>query len=218
MSRARYIDLNEEDRVWFDTRLNGERARTDHLELLALVEDIDLDDLLDGHVTQRDVIHRLRDALGQNTIPDEVFTRREEWRAARRIAPKCRICDAKENSTKHHFINKWILRELKEYAKKWSDRTINTIPICLDCHRDLHMRTGPAKSIVEYLTSSEREFAYAALDALCEQAPKLALILARGDDSVYESRLLKDFILGLFDPSEAVPINPSEVREAVFSR
>lgn len=214
MSRARDIWIGDEQ-VWFDTRLDGERARTDHLELLALVENLDIDDLLDGHVTQKEVILRLRNALGQNSIPDEIKERRKIWKEERRVAPQCRLCDAKGDSTKHHFVNKWILKELREYAKKWSDRSFNTIPVCLKCHRNLHERTGPAKSIVEYLTTEEKEFTWRALDAFCEQHPKMAMLIARGDDSVYEARLMKDFVIGLFDPvEESIVVTPAVARDS----
>lgn len=214
MSRARDIWVAGEQ-VWFDTRLDGEQARLDHLELLALVENLDIDDLLDGHVTQKEVIIRLRNALGQNSIPDEIRARRKQWKEARRVAPKCRICTAKHDSTKHHYVNKWILRELPEYGKRWADRTVNTIPVCLKCHRNLHERTGPAKSIVEYLTTEERDFAWRALDLFCQRHSKMAITIARGDDSVYEARLLKDFIIGLFNPvEERVIVTPAVARES----
>lgn len=217
MSRARYIDLSKDpaDRIWFDTHLDGEKARPAHLEVLALVDDLDIDDLLDGHVTQKDVINRLRNALGQNGIPEEIKERREKWKEARRVAPKCRLCNRPGDSTKHHFVNKWILRELREYSKKWSDRTFNTIPVCMTCHRNLHEREGPAKSIVEYLNTEEREFAWRALDAFCEQHPKMSMFIARGNDSVYEARLMKDFIIGLFNPvEETIVVTPAVAREA----
>lgn len=217
MSRARYIDLSSdpEGRIWFDTHLDGEKAKPEQLEALALVEELDIDDLLDGHVTQKDVITRLRNALGQNGIPEEIQQRRREWKEARRVAPKCRLCTQKGDSTKHHFVNKWILRELRDYARLWSDRTTNTIPVCLKCHRNLHEREGPAKSIVEYLNTDEKEFTWRALDAFCTQHPKMAMLIARGDDSVYEARLMKDFVIGLFNPVEqTVIVTPAVARES----
>lgn len=214
MSRARDIVVGEEH-YWFDTRLDGEKAPSEQLELLALVEDIDIDDLLDGHVTQKEVINRLRDALGQNSIPDAIKLRRARWKEARRVAPECRIHGEKGDSTKHHFVNKWILRELSDYGRLWSDRGVNTIPVCLKCHRELHERQGPAKSIVEYLTKEEKDFAYRALKAFTEQKPRVAWLIALGDDSVYEARLMKDFVIGLFDPTEErIVITPALARES----
>lgn len=215
MSRARDIWIGDEQ-IWFDTKLDGEKARLDHLELLALVEDEDIDELLDGHVTQKEVITRLREALGQNSIPENIKERRAKWKEARRVAPKCRMCPRTEDSTKHHFVNKWILRELRDYARLWADRGINTIPLCLECHRDLHERGGPAKSIVEFLTNKEKEFAYRALKSFTEQKASTAWLIALGDDSVYEARLMKDFVIGLFDPStEREIVTPAIARESV---
>lgn len=224
MSRARYIKLPkalvedpEEDRIWFDTNLNGAKAKPQHLELLALVEDIDLDDLLDEHIVQATVIERLRDALGQNNIPEDIIQRREEWRAQRHTEEPCRICDAEGDSTRHHFVNRWILKELVDYAWKWSPRVRNCIPVCIRCHRNLHEREGPAKSIVEYLNDEERAFVQAALEALGKERPSLFVLLVCGDDSVYESKLLKDYALGFFRHTEAEQIIPAKVREEVTS-
>lgn len=213
MSRARDIWVGGEQ-VWFDTKLDGEKARLDHLELLALVEEIDIDDLLDGHITQKEVMFRLRKTLGQHSIPEDIRERRRAWKEARRVAPKCRICDAEGDSTKHHFVNKWILKELRDYARLWSDRSENTIPVCLKCHRNLHERTGPAKSIVEYLTTEEKEFAWRALKAFTEQKASTAWLIALGDDSVYEARMMKDFVIGLFNPTdERIIVTPAIARE-----
>lgn len=213
MSRARDIIVGDEQ-YWFDTRLDGEKASIEQLELLALVENEDIDDLLDGHVSQKDVINRLRDALGQNSIPDEIKLRRARWKEARRVAPECRIHGEQGDSTKHHFVNKWILRELEDYGRLWADRTENTIPVCLKCHRELHERTGPAKSIVEFLTQEERDFTYRALKAFTEQKPRVAWLITLGDDSVYEARLMKDFVIGLFNPTEErIIITPALARE-----
>lgn len=200
MSRARSIKL-EDEKIWFDVTRNGERAKSFHLEILALVEEIDLDDLLDEHINQGEVLKRLREALDQGRIPAEVLERREQWREERHSEKPCRICGKKEDSTKHHFVNRWILKELVDYAWKWSPRSKNCVPICVSCHRDLHDRTGEPKSIVPYLTEDEKAFAEAALEALSKERPSLVIILARGDDSVYESRLLKDWIEGKFKPS-----------------
>lgn len=214
MSRARPVTIGDEQ-IWFDTAKNGERARPQHLELLALVEDIDIDDLLDEHIVQGTVIQRLRDALGQNAIPESILRRREEWREARHRDEPCRICGEAGDSTKHHYVNRWILKELVDYAWKWSPRARNCIPVCLRCHRNLHERQGEAKSIVPYLNEGEKAFAETALEALSKERPSLLILLARGDDSVYESRLLKDWISGSFRPTDPKQITPAKVREAV---
>lgn len=198
MSRARPVILPTGEKVWFDMTRQGERASDEQIELLAVVEEIDLDDLLDAVLTQAEVLRRLREALGQSPVPREVIDRREAWRRARQSLPICRKCDKKGDSTRHHFVNKWILRELTEYAQKWADRSKNCIPVCIDCHRRLHIADEEAKSIVEYLSEEERDFAEAALTALSEQRPKLLLLIARGDPSVYETRLVRDWIEGRF--------------------
>lgn len=197
MSRARPIVINGKQH-WFDMKQSSYKATAEQLELLATVEQIDLDDLLDEHITQGDCVARLRAALGENAIPLDVLARRNAWRAERQTQPECRMCGKTGDSTKHHFINRWILRELSGYAKKWADRNKNCIPLCIDCHRDIHMRSGESVSISQYLTATEKEFANAALSALAEERPKLLILIARGDDSVYEARLVKDWIEGEF--------------------
>lgn len=193
MSRARPVAGE-----WWDMKRSGEQASEEQLELLATVENVELDDLLDADLSQGDVVLRLRNALGENRIPDSVLKRRERLREARHKLPNCRICEEIGDSTRHHFVNKWILRELEHYARKWSSRTLNTIPICLRCHRKLHLRSEGPHSIVPYLEDREKEFAEAALEAFADEHPRIVVLLARGDDSVYESRLMKDWILGLF--------------------
>lgn len=197
MSRARDIIIDDEQ-IWFDVTKNGQKAKGSHLELLALVENLDIDDLLDEHITQGQVIERLRRALNQGGIPEDILERRERWREERHKEKPCRICGKKEDSTKHHFVNRWILKELVDYATKWASRLKNCIPICVDCHRDLHERSDEGKSIVSYLNDEEKKFAEQALEALSNERPHLVILLARGDDSVYESRLLKDWINGKF--------------------
>lgn len=196
MSRARPILINGQQH-WFDTKQSSAKATSEQLELLATVEQIDLDDLLDEHITQGEVVTRLRSALGSDVIPQDVLNRRQKWRQHRQEQPACRICRKVGDSTKHHFINRWILRELSGYAKKWADRNKNCIPVCIDCHRDLHQRGG-AVTIAPYLTATEKKFANAALSALAEERPKLLILIARGDDTVYEARLVKDWIEGEF--------------------
>ena len=204
MSRARSIEFAGETH-WFDTNENHKKATDQQLELLAMAEDIDLEDLLESVVTQGDFIKRLREALGQDVIPLDVLRRRQEWRAERRSAPNCRMCGKIGDSTRHHFVNRWILRELENYTQKWADRKVNCIPVCIDCHRDLHDRTGTAKSIADKLTPAEKRYAASALAQLAQERPKLLLLIAKGDDSVYEARLVKDWIEGHFEvrPAEA---------------
>lgn len=209
MSRARPIRLPNGETAWFDVTRNHEKATHDQLELLVSICDTELDDLLDENLTRGDVLIRLREALGQgDTIPADVLVRRTKFRAERQALPKCRLCKKEGDSTKHHYINKWILRELADYTRLWADRSKNCIPICIDCHQDLHSRSNGPMSIASVLTDKERRFADAALTALAEERPKLLILIARGDDSVYEARLVKDWIAGLFNVKESAVNEP----------
>lgn len=213
MSRARPVKLGDE-KIWFDTKLNGQQATDEQLELLALVEKVELDELLDESLSQGVVIDRLRDALGQNGIPDDVLERRREWREERHTMPPCRICGKEGDSTKHHFVNRWILRELVDYAWKWSNRNVNTIPLCIHCHRMLHKRSDDEpKSIVDRLNDTEKAFVQTALDTLERERPALALLIAKGDDSVYETRLLRDWLEGKFEPVKPEPASVAKLLE-----
>lgn len=205
MSRARPIRLPNGEEHWFDTSRNGERATAEQVELLvsviaehSVVYEDDLDDLLDEVLTQGEVIKKLRAALGEDPIPADVLERRRKWREQRSVQPCCRVCGKEGDSTKHHFVNKWILRELRSYQQKWAERSKNCLPVCIDCHRKLHSRENGSHSIAECLTDEEKSFAEAALSALAEERPKLLILIARGDDSVYEARLVKDWIEGRF--------------------
>src|SRR5689334_16595627 len=138
-TRAKTIKINGEpvkingEVIWFNTS-NGHKQATDkQLELLAIVEEADLEDLLESAITQADVLRRLQNAFGTNVIPHEVLLRRQKWREQRSTAPSCRICKKEGDSTRHHFVNKWILKELDQYETKWSKRTENCIPVCIDC-------------------------------------------------------------------------------------
>lgn len=195
MSRARKVAG-----CWWDVSRNGQKASGDQLELLASVEDVEIDDILDSSLTQGDVVTRLRSALGLGAIPAAIVARREERRKERQTKPKCRICDAVGNSTAHHFVNKWIMKELSNYVEV-APRRLCTIPVCIECHRDLHFRGGLARSIVPHLTDDEKAFANALIERLRKEKPKLFDLLSDGEDSVYEARLIKDWIAGKFDKS-----------------
>src|SRR6059058_27345 len=80
MSRARPITINGETH-WFDTDKNHRKATDKQLELLATVEQVDLEDLLESNITQGEVIRRLRVSLGQSdVIPFWVLEKRQKWR------------------------------------------------------------------------------------------------------------------------------------------
>jgi len=212
MSRARPIEINGET-VWFDRK--GDQATDEQLELLAslheigegLDEDTELDDLLDADLSQGQVLALLRKALGQG-MPPEVADRKERWREQRAIAPACRICGKRGDSTKHHFVNKWILKELEKYPSVWSDRRINTIPLCIHCHRSVHTRGEGPHSIADYLTDEEMGFAHRALETFVDERPAVAWLVIRGDESVYETRLMRDWIEGKFEVHDIAPASP----------
>jgi hypothetical protein len=215
MSRARSITIDG-TKHWFDTARNNRKATDTQLELLATVNQVDLEDLLEANPTQGYVLFCLRESLGQG-IPIEVLQRRQRWREQRQVAPACRICGKQGDSTKHHFVNKWILKELDGYQAKWANRRRNCIPVCIDCHRDLHDRSNGPVSIVGFLTDKERAYADEALSALAEERPKLLILLARGDSSVYEACLVKDWLAGNFgviQAKEGEPCQGSSVRQA----
>jgi hypothetical protein len=198
MSRARPVTLPTGETLWFDTALNGTRATGDQLELLVSVTGDELDDLLDANVTQGELVRRLREALDQGCIPEDVLERQRLYKAMRKLDPECRCCGRPDNSTRHHFVNKWIMKELSNYRDVGA-RTRCTVPVCIECHRDLHDRNNEAVSIVGYLTAEERHFASELIERLRRERPDIFNLLAEGDDSVYEARLVKDWLDGHFD-------------------
>lgn len=203
MSRSRPIITPHGD-FWIDRKCDGNKATHDQLEVLAANLNVEMDDLLDEVWTQGDVVRKLREVCGQ-TPPEEVLDRMKTARVARQVMPECRCCGKAGDSTQHHFVNKWILRELQYYEPKWAKRSINCIPVCIDCHRDLHARDG-VNSIADKLTADEKAFAEAALSALAEERPKLLVLIARGSDSTYETRLVRDWLEGKFRAEEVDPV------------
>lgn len=209
MSRARpFKDEDGTILFWRDSKRDGQKATANQLELLATIEnDCDLDELLDENLTQGEVVTRLNEALGRNPIPIAIVEKRQKWRQERQVQPQCRICQKKGDSTKHHFVNKWILKELQYYQQRWADRSKNCIPVCIDCHRELHDRSNGSQSIAEYLYDEERKFAHDAISALLHERPKIFELLVLGDESVYESRLIKDWCESRFlIANEAKPV------------
>ena len=201
MSRARSINHDGEI-FWFDTNVNGAPAKPNQLELLAAVENIEIDDLLDEGLNQGAVIERLRIGLDQGVIPVEVV---ERQRARREAAQTQRVCRAHPGNegcegriTRHHFVTKWLMKELENY-QSYARRDRCTIPLCVGFHRDLHMRNTSDKSIVEYMTDEERHFAHKMLSELEEQHPKIIALARAGDPEVsYEARLIRDYDEGKF--------------------
>lgn len=199
MSRARQIG-----NMWFDVNRNHQKATVEQLELLAVAENISLDDLLDEGLNQGDVVMRSRQALGEGVIPPEVLERK---RVARQLAahqPNCRICsqfnwECDGSITRHHFVPRWMMIMLENYVS-YAARSKCTIPICVGRHRDLHLRgdTETPKSIAEFMTDDERKFAQKMLDELQEQHPKVFDLILGGDDSTYEHILIRDYVQGRF--------------------
>jgi 1,2-phenylacetyl-CoA epoxidase catalytic subunit len=203
MSRARSVG-----NLWFDVHRNHEKASAEQLELLAVAEDISLDDLLDEGLSQGEVILRSRQALGEGVIPPEVLERKRIAREFYLHQPNCRICstldqDCDDKITRHHFVPRWMMLELENYTA-YSSRSKCTIPICIGTHRDLHIRGDESdKSIAQFMTDDERRFAQKMLDELKDQHPKMFDLLLGGDESSYEYTLIRDYTLGRFSETSS---------------
>lgn len=197
MSRARPITVANETH-WFDTSRNHAKATPEQLELLSAVEDVTLDDLLDEGLSQGQILFRLRETLHGELIPHEILQRRRARKLEAQTQPQCRICGVTGNSTRHHFIPRWLMKELDNY-QSYAARSKCTIPACVGCHRDLHFRDGIGdKSIVQFLTADERLFAAKLLDELRIQHPKIFDLLATGDLTTYEGTMMRDYFAGNF--------------------
>jgi hypothetical protein len=210
MSRARQIGG-----IWFDGNRKGEKATAQQLELLAAAENVQLDDLLDGEPRQGEVATRLREALGEGMVPPEVLERRRAAKEEAANQPACRICSAlgtecEGSITRHHFVNRWIMLMLENYAS-YAPRRVCTIPICVGRHRDLHLRgdTDTPKSIAQFMQPHERAFAQKMLDEFKEQRPHVYDLLAGGDEASYEYQLIRDHQRGLFRSSRLEDEAPS---------
>jgi hypothetical protein len=202
MSRARPFE-HEGEIYWFDQKA---RATAEQLELLADYEGVDLDDLLDEGLMQKQVIYRLRQAQSPGLIPEHVIAQRRERELTHGALPACRICSlngwqCEGRTTRHHFVPRWLMLELDNY-NAYSARSICTIPICVGRHRDLHLRDDAPKSIVPYLRDHERKFAQRMLDDLRDQRPKIFDLMAGGDQKSYEYQLIRDYQQGLFASAE----------------
>lgn len=196
MSRARPYHVGE-DTVWFN--VTDPVATVEQLELLADIEDIPVDDLLDEGLGQRAVLRRLHERDG--LIPQHVLERRRQRLLEPSEAP-CRWCEPRGLScegsiTRHHYVPRWLMLLLENY-QAYAPRVLCTIPICLGRHRDLHLREGMPKSIVDCLDDRERAFAQRLLDELREQHPAIFELLAGGDENSYEGQLIRDYFSGSF--------------------
>jgi hypothetical protein len=189
----------------FDKKQNSQKATAEQLALLAAVEDISVDDLLDEGLSQGQVMRRLADVLHSNVIPADVYERRRLAKEQAAMQPACRICSTRDEEcegdiTRHHFIPRWLMLQLENYTA-YAARSKCTIPICIGRHRDLHLSGDPAeKSIAQYLTDDERKFAQKMLDELREQHPFAIMDWVGGGDPkyAYEAQLIQDYREGAF--------------------
>jgi hypothetical protein len=213
MSRARPFNTPA-GQIWFDQRA---KATVAQLELLADLEDIDVDDLLDEDLSQRQVLYRLRLASDDNVVPAHVIERRLERIRLAGIEPVCRICSihgltCEGRITRHHYVPRWMMLMLENY-QAYASRSKCTIPICLKAHRDLHLRVGElaSKSIAPSMTNDERKFAQKMLTEFKEQRPVVYDLILAGDESSYEYTLLRDFTLGEFAKED----NSFEIEDSI---
>lgn len=205
MSRAKKIVLPNDEDKWYDSRTLGSPAEPELLELLADIDNISLDELLEQGLSRSEAYDKLRKALGQGGIPEEVLKQREKRRKTQNAPAECRICNSWQPTngcegriTKHHFVPKWCMKELENY-QAYSTRQICTIPLHLNVHRDLHLRnSGANKSVYHLLKPDERELAHKMLTEFREQHPVIFEIQLAGDIEVYEACLVNDFIHGKF--------------------
>jgi len=200
MSRARpWRDRETGQTHWFDYRSSS--ATVEQLEILADAEGLDLDDLLDEGLSQRQVLFRLHAVT--NLIPEKVLERRQERLERSQIEPVCRICSlygwtCEGKITRHHFVPRWLMRELDSY-QTYAAKARCTIPVCVGRHRDLHYRESDIdKSIVPYLTAEEKELATILLQELKDERPSIYELIGGGSTASYEYQLVRDFKRGGF--------------------
>lgn len=202
MSRARYWDHPVSgERIWFN--VYDPEATGEQLEALAWAEDIEIDDLLEASLSARAVLYRLN--LFSEKVPLDVVEQKRK-RAKIYVEPVCRVCpyygwNCEGQITRHHFVPRWLMLELENYSR-YSPRSFCTVPVCVGRHRDLHRRAGgyhlASKSVVPYLTESEKHLANHLVRSLKEERPHLYDLIAGGDQNSYEYTLLRDWQLGHF--------------------
>lgn len=194
MSRAKRFTHGDVE-IWFDY---GSVATVAQLELLADLTGEPIDDLLDANLHQKEVARRLFSMQG--LVPERVLENRRK--AREQSDTTCRWCEAdglkcEGRITRHHYVPRWMMLELENY-NAYAPRRLCTIPICLGRHRDLHLRDGSPKSIVQYLNDRERAFAEKMISELREEHPRIFDLLASGDEFAYEGQLIRDYLAGEF--------------------
>src|SRR5208282_3567354 len=194
MSRARDWTHPITGKVfWFDA-YDGE-ATVEQIELLAEMEDADIDDLLDERLSTKAVLYRLNDA--SDLIPHEII---EQKRARVLSTQRVLICryhgddgECEGSVTRHHFVPRWLMLELPDYIN-YAPRSYCTIPACVGWHRFLHIRDGNSnKSIASYLTEAESDIADHLIESLKDVRPVLFDLIAHGDKTSYEWQLIHDY-------------------------
>jgi len=199
MSRARdWTHPVTGEVLWFDAY--DSQATVEQIEVLAEMEDADIDDILDERLSTRAVLYRLNHNSG--LIPHEII---EQKRARSLLTQKPLVCryhdDPKECEgviTRHHFVPRWLMLELPDYLS-YAPRTYCTIPACTGWHRFLHLRDGDSnKSIAPYLTEAESDIADHLIESLKEVRPVLFDLIAQGDNNSYEWWLIHDWQEGRF--------------------
>lgn len=202
MSRARdWTHPITGEVFWFDAYDN--EATVEQLEVLAEMEDADIDDLLDERLSTRAVLYRLNHSSG--LIPHAII---EEKRARAQSTQRVLVCRFHEGEdecegriTRHHFVPRWLMLELPDYID-YAPRSFCTIPACVGWHRFLHRREpngGGSKSIAPYLNEEEKRLAHQMIATLRQERPKVYALIAAGDRSSYEWQLVQDWRRGLFD-------------------
>ena len=164
------------------------------------MEGAEIDDLLDERLSTRALLWRLNHHSG--LIPHEII----EIKRARALSQQrplvCRYhddpADCEGRITRHHFVPRWLMLELPDYVS-YAPRSYCTIPLCVSSHRNMHMRDGGNKSIAPYLTEAEKDIVDHLIESLKDVRPVLFELLAKGDQSSYESQLIHDWRNGLFD-------------------
>lgn len=199
MSRARdWTHPITGEVLWFDAY--DSEATVEQLEVLAEMEDADIDDLLDERLSTRAVLYRLNHNSG--LIPHEII---EQKRARVQSTQRPLVCryhddpdDCEGAITRHHFVPRWLMLELPDYIN-YAPRVYCTIPACVGWHRFLHIRDGDSnKSIAPYLTEAERDIADHLIESLKDVRPVLFDLIAHGDDTSYEWQLIHDWQEGKF--------------------
>lgn len=200
MSRARdWTSPITGETIWFD--VHESQATLEQIEILAEIEDADIDDLLDERLSTRAVLYRLNHSSG--LIPYEIIRKRKARAFVSQEPLACRYHQNSEDCegrvTRHHFVPRWLMLELPDYIT-YAPRSYCTIPACAGWHRSLHLRDASInKSIVPYLTNAERDMTDHLIEGLKKVRPVLFDLILAGDTSrSYETQLLQDWKDGKF--------------------